>query len=244
MQATCHVVSNEQQFLINRSEKSGRDMAARWYYQDRGLERGPLTAEELRRLALGGQILPSTLVQKDASGRWVLARRVRGLFDGSSTLSNRATETPPNLPTTPQSDAQDPPVPTNASSAQTDGLLSAKQVATPPPLPSTSLTSGAIPVEWPEDFLRRVRAQTCYPNLRSFVAILRCLSVLTGASLAFGSIVAFSDTSARSSAGLLVLTFGGGILCLFTQIIFHESSSLMTDIADVLIEQTRRSQKR
>lgn len=54
---------------------------ADWYFKDQADLLGPLTAKELRQLAVTDRIGSDTLVRKGNDGRWVSASRVRGLFD-------------------------------------------------------------------------------------------------------------------------------------------------------------------
>ncbi|NLY02212.1 MAG: tetratricopeptide repeat protein [Rhodopirellula sp.] len=75
-------------------------MAAEWYYQDRGIQVGPVDSGELRRLAETGIVRPEMLVRHGDSGRWVRAEQVRSLFQRSTPApSLRATPPkPPPLP--------------------------------------------------------------------------------------------------------------------------------------------------
>ncbi|QDU59452.1 hypothetical protein Pan216_02800 [Planctomycetes bacterium Pan216] len=61
-------------------------MASRWYFVEDGEERGPMTSRAMRRLAIEGVIDEETLVRKGKEGRWVPARRVRGLLVGERLL--------------------------------------------------------------------------------------------------------------------------------------------------------------
>ncbi len=121
-------------------------MAAVWYYRDSETENGPFTALELRRLARDGDIGAETLVRRDVDGRWVLARKVRGLLDEA------ATEADGRVEVAPMTDAmmwdvfgtQTDPMPGGA--AQTDEDCNARQELIPPPLPVThSEPAGAVP---------------------------------------------------------------------------------------------------
>lgn len=56
-------------------------MASQWYYKVMGEERGPVSASELRRLAREGGINEDTFVRKGLEHDWVLAERIKGLFD-------------------------------------------------------------------------------------------------------------------------------------------------------------------
>ncbi|REJ82661.1 MAG: DUF4339 domain-containing protein, partial [Planctomycetota bacterium] len=64
--------------------KVGSHMAIQWFYQREGRPSGPVDSRELRRLAEAGSVTPNTLVRKGASGRWVRAENVRGLFQRST----------------------------------------------------------------------------------------------------------------------------------------------------------------
>jgi hypothetical protein len=56
-------------------------MAAQWYYQVMGEAVGPMSASELKHAAQTGKVMPESLVKKGADGDWVLAERVKGLFE-------------------------------------------------------------------------------------------------------------------------------------------------------------------
>ena len=66
-------------------------MSAQWYYKMLGDEIGPISTPQFRTLALDGQIAPDTYIRKGASGKWLTADRVKGLFDPA----------PPAKPTAP-----------------------------------------------------------------------------------------------------------------------------------------------
>ena len=59
-------------------------MATEWFYQSSGRQSPPVDSRELRRLAEAGIVRPDTLVRQGASGRWVRAEHVRGLFQPST----------------------------------------------------------------------------------------------------------------------------------------------------------------
>lgn len=61
-----------------------------WFYESNGERRGPITATELRSLAVSQEVKPSTLIWKEGLPDWVPASRVKGLFPQSSS--------PPPLP--------------------------------------------------------------------------------------------------------------------------------------------------
>jgi hypothetical protein len=53
----------------------------RWYYATDNRQRlGPVTSQELRRLAGSGEIGPACMVAREGSNKWVPANKVRGLF--------------------------------------------------------------------------------------------------------------------------------------------------------------------
>lgn len=51
-----------------------------WYYGRLGAQQGPISGDELRRLAGSGQITPNTLVWRDGWADWRPASTVEGLF--------------------------------------------------------------------------------------------------------------------------------------------------------------------
>ena len=65
-------------------------MVAHWFYQTAERQQsGPIDSKELRLIAEAGIVTPNTLVRKGASGGWVRAENVRGLFQ-------RSTRSPPS----------------------------------------------------------------------------------------------------------------------------------------------------
>ena len=54
-------------------------MAADWFYLCGGQVVGPLTAEDLRGQARAGQVTPETPVRRGGEGKWVPAKKVKGL---------------------------------------------------------------------------------------------------------------------------------------------------------------------
>ena len=55
-------------------------MADDWYIRINNVDRGPLSAETLKQLALEGKITPKTPLKKGPSGSWALASGLKGLF--------------------------------------------------------------------------------------------------------------------------------------------------------------------
>ena len=86
-------------------------MATEWYIFSDNTEYGPFSSEVLKQFAQEGRVVPVTPVKKGASGEWVPADRVKGLF--TSIVDNSAPPMipppPPQLPTYCQPVA--PPVP-------------------------------------------------------------------------------------------------------------------------------------
>ena len=57
-------------------------MIHKWYYTPDGKTKcGPYSFEELRRLALGGQLLPRYMARRDEMPMWLPAGKIEGLFD-------------------------------------------------------------------------------------------------------------------------------------------------------------------
>ena len=107
-------------------------MGIAWYYRDSGREVGPITAQDLRKKALGGQISPETHVRKGKDGTWTLARNVKGLFDEASSSSKAV---PPG------------------TAKSKDAAATSTGAATPPGTPNNDSDDGiyalAAPIETP-----------------------------------------------------------------------------------------------
>ncbi len=76
-------------------------MANEWHYAQDGARHGPVSTDELRRLAAEGALAPTDLIWKAGMQEWTPASRARGLFTGDTV--------PPELPS--GVDAGPPPVP-------------------------------------------------------------------------------------------------------------------------------------
>ena len=59
-------------------------MSAQWHYCRGEKQSGPVTEEELKRLASHGGLSPDDLVWRAGMGQWVAARKIRGLFTNVS----------------------------------------------------------------------------------------------------------------------------------------------------------------
>lgn len=58
---------------------------SKWYYaKEPGQKIGPISTCDLKKLALSEQIGPEDLVLKEGAAKWVMARKIKGLFDPSS----------------------------------------------------------------------------------------------------------------------------------------------------------------
>ena len=55
-------------------------MSTQWCYSKHGQQQGPVSSEQLKRLAASGQLQPSDLVWQQGMGQRVEARKVKGLF--------------------------------------------------------------------------------------------------------------------------------------------------------------------
>ena len=51
-----------------------------WYHTRDGKPSGPVTAKELKGLAANGRLAPTDLVRRGADAKWIVAKKVRGLF--------------------------------------------------------------------------------------------------------------------------------------------------------------------
>lgn len=109
----------------------------------------------------------------------------------------------------------------------------------PPPTPSASaeLNKGE---ESSNDILQRVRAQTCYSALRGLITI---FSVISGIVLVISAFACIVKGSYDQNELLLLLGIAGGILGLCIVVASQQASSLLIDIADMLIEQNRRKRR-
>ena len=115
-----------------------------WFVRVNGQEHGPIPAETLKQLALKGRITPDTPVKLGASGNWVAAGHVKGLFPPAAAnraASPMATSTPWSEPPTPASTVP-PPV-----SSATSSREQARPASYPQPYPR--LPSGVHPQQPP-----------------------------------------------------------------------------------------------
>ena len=76
-------------------------MATEWYVRTSNAERGPISSDTLKHLALEGKVTPQTPLRKGATGAWISASHVKGLFPthGEETTQQPAPlRQPPPLP--------------------------------------------------------------------------------------------------------------------------------------------------
>lgn len=57
-------------------------MAIEWFYRRADQAIGPLDANAIRALAKSGSITPTTLVRRGHDAEWIMASRIKGLFEG------------------------------------------------------------------------------------------------------------------------------------------------------------------
>jgi hypothetical protein len=55
-------------------------MAAQWFCQMAGAEVGPLSSQQVKMMVASGRLLPGDSIRQGASGPWIPAARVKGLF--------------------------------------------------------------------------------------------------------------------------------------------------------------------
>lgn len=73
-------------------------MAAEWYYSQGGEQNGPVSANELKELAISGTLSPSDLVWKEGMDKWTSASTVKELFQATGASNpTRSPMAPPPL---------------------------------------------------------------------------------------------------------------------------------------------------
>ena len=78
-------------------------MPIEWYVRLGNVERGPISSEMLKQLALKGKIKPEMLLRKGQSGNWVPASRGKGLFARTCDQDNASRRRPVCTPLRPGS---------------------------------------------------------------------------------------------------------------------------------------------
>jgi uncharacterized membrane protein YjgN (DUF898 family) len=69
-----------------------------WYYLSGGKQLGPVSAAQLKELAAGGRLQPTDMIWKEGLPQWIAANSVKGLFGGSSSISQRPASSPARGP--------------------------------------------------------------------------------------------------------------------------------------------------
>ena len=59
-------------------------MAQQWYYKQDGTKHGPVTSQQLKQLAISGELRPSDSVCRDGRDDWKPAKAIKGLFNVDS----------------------------------------------------------------------------------------------------------------------------------------------------------------
>ena len=159
-----------------------------WFYQQDGVESGPIDDAELKRLAASGIVRPDTRVRKEANGKWVTADHVRGLFHRKTEAARSTSKSPPagdiaspasQTASTPTSRRTPPPLPATRSTVSNAASVPAPQVVPASPRANSTPTqqqwyymlegffSDEIvgPVS-EETFLREIRAGKISPKVK------------------------------------------------------------------------------
>jgi hypothetical protein len=100
-----------------------------WYYAQQGHRCGPVSPEQLKQLAVSGQLQPSDSVWREGMAQWAAASQVRGLFPAATHPSPGL---PPSAPAVPgPSDIKQP--------ASATASVSAAQPLSPLPAAATTI---------------------------------------------------------------------------------------------------------
>lgn len=114
-------------------------MSEQWYCSIGGKESGPLSAQQLKALASKGQLSPDDQVRSAASGGWVPAKRVKGLFsEAEHPVPEGRPPIPPALPKAPRTAIPPAPPPPVSSANHAASLSSPPHQVQPPPVSSSS----------------------------------------------------------------------------------------------------------
>ena len=92
--------------------------------------------------------------------------------------------------------------------------------------------------ETPKDFLKKIRSQTCYPVLRGLLVGLFILSIIGIIIVAYFQISIISQL--RGMGVFAILQLISVMLLVAAVIAAWKLSTMFIDIADTLIEQTRK----
>jgi hypothetical protein len=69
---------------------------SQWYYSKNNQQQGPVSPEQLKQLAVSGQLQPSDLVWKEGMSQRVEGRKIKGLFPAATVTPSP--QSPPNIP--------------------------------------------------------------------------------------------------------------------------------------------------
>jgi hypothetical protein len=86
---------------------NGAAMSQEWYYSIDSTQQGPVSAGELRKLALNGTLKPTDMVWKDGMAEWTVASAIKGLFAPPTKATPKAEEPAP----VPKPASAEPPLP-------------------------------------------------------------------------------------------------------------------------------------
>ena len=116
-------------------------MPTEWYVRLGNVQRGPISSEMLKQLALKGKIKPEMLLRKGPTGNWVPVNRVKGLLPAPTTVKTPAPAPRPGPASQPR-----PAQPATPSTPAVDTAPTDKPPAPVPPLGPASQPPPAQPV--------------------------------------------------------------------------------------------------
>lgn len=76
-------------------------MAGEWYVGKNGQQSGPFTAQQLKQMAIAGQLSPTDLLWKDGMSEWLPCSSVKGLFVESAATASAIPARPVSRPAAP-----------------------------------------------------------------------------------------------------------------------------------------------
>jgi hypothetical protein len=117
-------------------------MASQWYYTQGGKQCGPVSSDELKKLAGSGQLHSTDQIWKEGMAEWVQAGTSTGLFPTNATAPSRPTPTASPRPSDPLAAT----MPENAAPSNPLDALVASQ-SSPPPATSTAASKTNPPVK-------------------------------------------------------------------------------------------------
>jgi hypothetical protein len=179
-----------------------------------GRAEGPFELDEIRDSLNAREIEPDTMVSPaDGSNRWTPLSSLLGL----SPAGESATPAPPPLPLAP------PPATASAQAPET------------PETPATSV----LP---PREYLRQIRANSCYGLLRAVIDVVFVL-LLIGSALGLAG--AIGGSFAGLARGNNAIVIGGAIASFCVSIVvlvtLRQATQLIIDIADTLLHHHSRA---